>query len=111
MSIREDIEERYYGTDDECILLFLDGGFDDAIAGVVDGISVGHNPKVCYFTSTIIEILISQGFSDEEAYEHFDFNITGSYMGVNTPVFLDIPNEDEFSRRKRVKQLQEAIDL
>jgi hypothetical protein len=27
--------------------------------------------------------------SDEEAIEHFDYNVTGAYMGDNTPVFIE----------------------
>lgn len=107
MNMREEIEERYC---DDVELLFLDG-FDDAIAGVVDGISVSHNPKVCYILSGIIDILIAEGLSHEEAMEHFDFNIAGAYMGENTPVFLDMINQDEFTRIKRAALLQEAIDL
>jgi len=35
-----------------------------------------------------IEILTKE-MSEEEANEHFDFNVVGSYVGEHTPIFLD----------------------
>lgn len=106
MTTREEIEDRY--CDDEN-LLFIDG-FDDAIVGVVNGISMKHQSKVCYATEEIISILVGQGLSYEEAVEHFDFNISGSYMGENTPCFIDI-DPDVFDQIKKLRQLKASIDL
>ena len=106
MTIREEIEEKY--SDDEK-LLFIDG-FDDAIVGVVNGISMKHESKVCYAIEEIIAILVEEGWDYYEAVEHFEINISGSYMGVNTPCFIDI-DPDIFNEIKKLRQLKAAIDL
>lgn len=65
-------------------MLFADG-FDDALIGVgqrADGLSLAmYNANKC------IEILMEDGMTDEEAQEYFEFNVLGSYMGENTPMF------------------------
>jgi uncharacterized beta-barrel protein YwiB (DUF1934 family) len=35
-----------------------------------------------------IEILRKDDLTEEEANEHFDFNVEGSWVGNNGPVFL-----------------------
>ena len=62
-------------------------GFDDAIIGMAERINLG--PVVAYSIQKIINILMNEhGLSYEEAYEYFDYNILGSWMGENTPVFI-----------------------
>ena len=62
--------------------------FDEAIVGTVQRINM--NPVFCYDTQMILDILQSaEGLTQEEAIEYFDFNIAGSYLGENTPVFLE----------------------
>ena len=62
--------------------------FDEAIVGTVQRINM--NPVLCYDTQMILDILQSaEGLTQEEAIEHFDYNIAGSYLGENTPVFLE----------------------
>jgi hypothetical protein len=39
--------------------------------------------------SKIIEILMEDGMDEEEAYEYYEYNILGAYMGETTPMFLD----------------------
>jgi len=63
-------------------------GFDDAI--------IGETTKeiVVYNVATIIDILMERdGMTEDEAFEYFDFNIDGSYMGEQTPIFIYL-NED-----------------
>jgi hypothetical protein len=59
--------------------------FDEAIVGHVE-----QSSKVlaAYSKEVVLDILHRQGMTEEEAIEHFDFNIIGSYVGENTPVFL-----------------------
>ena len=71
------------------ILAYLDGdfliadGFDDAIIGI-------HEDKVVYSTKKCIEVLIKDhGLEEEEAFEYFGFNVSGSYVGEKTPIFID----------------------
>ena len=57
-------------------------GFDDAIIGIDDS-----SMRLIYSVSKCIEIL-SQDMDEEDAVEYFEFNVSGSWMGPNTPIFL-----------------------
>lgn len=62
-------------------------GLDKAIIGMAERINLG--PIVAYDIEKVIDILINEhSMTYEEAYEYFDFNIIGSYLGENTPVFV-----------------------
>jgi len=76
-------------------------GFDEAIIGMAERINLG--PVVAYSVDKIIEILMKDMEVDEEdleegdsienlkyqmAYEHFEYNIKGAWMGEFTPVFI-----------------------
>tara|TARA_R110002020_G_scaffold7161_3_gene30309 strand:+ start:4126 stop:4386 length:261 start_codon:yes stop_codon:yes gene_type:complete len=63
--------------------LFADG-YDDAIIGV----ELDYEPRVVYDQNKIIDILMADGMTDEEAQEFFDFNIAGSYVGQQTPIYV-----------------------
>ena len=65
-------------------LLFADG-FDDAIIGIAE--RIGMEPVVAYDINKIIEIL-ARDMPKEDAFEYFEFNILGAYMGERTPVFI-----------------------
>ena len=70
-------------------LLFLEPRefFDEAIVGVVERINL---TAFCYDTQEILDILNrDHDLTPEEALEHFEFNIRGSYVGEHSPVFLD----------------------
>jgi hypothetical protein len=62
-------------------LLFVDG-FDAAIIGI-DTV----NYRVVYNIEIIIEVLIAEGMSYEDALEHFSYNIEGAYVGEKTPIY------------------------
>lgn len=74
---RQDIIDTY--EDEE--LLFVDG-FDAAIIGI-DTVSY----RVVYNKEIMIEVLISEGMSYEDALEHFSYNIEGAYVGEKTPIY------------------------
>ena len=80
---RKDIEDLY--SDDEPEMLFADG-YDGAIEGVVWD---GKRTRVVYRMESILEILMDQGMTYDEASEYFDFNVAGSHMGVYTPLYLE----------------------
>ena len=80
---RKDIEDLY--SDDEPDILFADG-YDNAIEGVVWD---GERTRVVYRMESILEILMGQGMSYDEASEYFDFNVAGSNVGVYTPLYLE----------------------
>lgn len=56
-------------------------GFDEAIIGVDE-----NSMRLIYSVSKCIEIL-SQDMSEEDALEHFYYNVSGSYVGEKTPIW------------------------
>lgn len=74
--------------------LFADG-FDDCILGVV---AVDGTPRVLYSRELIIAQLMRTDKCDyESAAEHFDYNIEGSYVGDEGPLFatlIDVAEEE-----------------
>jgi len=77
---REEIEE----INPEALLC---DGFDEAIIGMAERINLG--PVVAYSVEKIIDILMKRDeMSYEDAYEYYNFNIVGAWMGDNTPVFI-----------------------
>jgi hypothetical protein len=63
-------------------------GFDDAIIGVDD-----NNLKIVYDIDKVIDILIKDGMSVDEAIEYYEYNIAGAYVGENTPSFIRLIRE------------------
>lgn len=63
-------------------------GFDDAIIGIAE--RCGSVPLVAYSTNAIIKILMERdGLDSDEAYEYYNFNIVGSFVGEGTPIFIN----------------------
>ena len=73
-------------SDDE-EALFADG-FDEAIIGLTRDIATS-SPRVCYDIALILEALILEGMTEEDAIEHFEYNISGAYVGPSTPIFIE----------------------
>tara|TARA_B110000285_G_C14710438_1_gene417534 strand:- start:101 stop:376 length:276 start_codon:yes stop_codon:yes gene_type:complete len=64
----------------------LADGFEEAILKVDYS---KEKPRIVYHADKCIEILQTRdGMSDEEAEEFFDFNVTGAYVGPQTPLFV-----------------------
>lgn len=82
MSMRDDIEEFAQGNGVEIALL---DGYDDCIIGLGQS-SPDSAYKVIYDRSKIIDRLM-EDMDRDDAYEYFDFNIAGSYVGPSTPMF------------------------
>ena len=60
--------------------------FDKAIIGIAQRVNLD---VLCYDVAQILNILKEDmGVSEEDVQEYFDFNISGSWMGEHTPVFL-----------------------
>ncbi len=64
-------------------------GFDQAIIGVEES-----TMRLIYSVSKCLEILMSGDdvMCYDEAVEHFEYNVKGSYMGPQTPIW----SEDNF---------------
>lgn len=56
-------------------------GFDEAIIGVDE-----YSMRLIYSVKKCIEILCKD-MSYEDALEHFEFNVSGSYVGDKTPIW------------------------
>ena len=82
---RLNIREELAGEWDTELLFLMEEEFDDAIIGVAE--RIGDEPVVAYDTTKIVEIL-SRSMSVDEAYEFFEFNILGAYVGDKTPLFI-----------------------
>lgn len=60
-------------------------GFDEAVIGVEI-----PSMRLVYSVKKIIETLITEDeMSLEDAIEHYEFNIRGSYFGELTPIWCD----------------------
>ena len=80
----------------------LADGLENALVGVCD--RFGQNTLAAYDYDKCIEIFSKDIASDDTlgedddphtmAVEHFDFNVIGSWVGENTPVFIRIYDPD-----------------
>jgi len=59
-------------------------GFDEAVIGI--DLST---MRLVYSVSKCLEILTFEGMTMEDAIEHFDFNVRGSYVGEKTPIWCE----------------------
>lgn len=59
-------------------------GFDDAIIGVHEAFV--ESPVLIYSVSKCIDILCKD-MTREEAVEYFEFNVSGAYVGEQTPIW------------------------
>ena len=67
-------------------------GYDDCIAGV--STRCGQPPILIYDRARVISRLESDGMTNEEAEEYFNFNQIGAWVGDDTPAFLE-PYDEE----------------
>jgi hypothetical protein len=77
MNILKAIVEKY--SDEEILIA---DGFDEAIIGIEE-----NTFRLIYSVTKCLEIIEAQGMPEEDALEHFYFNIHGSYIGEKTPIF------------------------
>ena len=81
---RDQIEEFvsiHLEGDDEGVLLM--DGHDDAFVGLA--------PRTVYDIDKILRKLVADGMREDEAFEYFDFNIAGGWLGERTPILLMPP--------------------
>jgi hypothetical protein len=67
-------------------------GFDTAIIGVQ--IELG---KIVYDKHKMIQVLIQQGMSNEEAIEYLEYNVWSAYVGEHTPIYIDVMDINEIN--------------
>jgi hypothetical protein len=62
----------------------------DGLDSAVIGVEIGEPMRLIYSVSKIIEHLVTEDeMSVEDAMEHFEYNIRGSYVGEQTPIWCD----------------------
>ena len=64
-------------------------GYDDCILGVC--VRFGQDPILLYDHSKLIERMVKEGMTHEEAEEFHEFNQLGAWLGDLTPAFLVFP--------------------
>ena len=79
---REQIENLLESVDVE---IMLADGLDDAFLGITDETT----PRAVYSRRRIIEILMNRDKMEyDEATEYYEYNILGSYIGDQTPIYI-----------------------
>ena len=82
----DELMEQYEGA-----ILFT--GFEEALVGF--GYQC-NNPVAIYDQQKCIEILMEDLLpvetAEEDALDHFNFNVIGSYVGESTPIFITYKN-------------------
>ena len=49
----------------------------------------GQPPIVCYDYHKVLAHYVTEGMTEDEAIEYFEFNVIGAWVGETTPCFLD----------------------
>jgi len=70
--------------------VLLADGFDDAFIGL--GRRCGEDIVAVYDRNKAIQIL-SASMSMDEAIDYFEFNVVGSWVGPQTPIFVEMIND------------------
>lgn len=76
MSMLQDIIDNYYEYD-----FLIADGFNDAIIGVDE-----TSMRLIYSVSKCLEIL-QEYLDEEDAIEYFEYNVSGAYVGEQTPIW------------------------
>jgi hypothetical protein len=74
------IEDNYPDSD-----ILLADSFEEAFIGIATQF---NTPMAVYSRQKCIEILM-RDMSEDDAYEYFEFNVIGAYVGENTPAFIE----------------------
>jgi hypothetical protein len=61
-------------------------GYDDCIMGAV--VRFGSDPFLLYDQDAVIEKLMGEGMTHEEAIEFHEYNQLGAWVGDSTPAFF-----------------------
>ena len=61
-------------------------GFDDCIIGITE--EFGNDNRLLYSLKKMIDKMVSDGMTEEEALEFYCYNIKGGDFGEQNPIFL-----------------------
>ena len=76
------IKEQYPDT-------MLVDGYDGCIIGICH--RIGQEPIVAYSRRKILDQIMSEGCSELEAIEHYEFNQLVTWVGDTTPCYIETP--------------------
>jgi len=89
---RADVEEWLSNNYPDEDVLIADG-LDAAFIGLAHRAANAH-PVAAYRFQKVIEIFEERdGMTRDEAFEFFDYNVIGAYVGDGTPVFVEAMDE------------------
>jgi hypothetical protein len=91
MSLPAHLVEWIEATESDLLQLEPASFYDRFVVGVAMGI--GRDPVLIYDRRGIISAHIKDGWTEEEAIEHFEYNTAGAWMGKGTPMFIDLTPE------------------
>ena len=74
--------------DNEALLMEPRTDFDPCIVGT--GYLFHHGPVAVYDIGKVIAVFVAEGMTEEEAQEHFEFNVIGGWGGDGTPLFVHL---------------------
>tara|TARA_R100001086_G_C11753433_1_gene236065 strand:- start:410 stop:661 length:252 start_codon:yes stop_codon:yes gene_type:complete len=64
----------------------LADGFDDALVGC----TYGANVVAVYDIMKMIDVLMKEDMSHDDAVEYLDYNVVSAYMGEKTPKYINL---------------------
>lgn len=73
-------------------------GWDDALLGYGWRLST---VIAVYDRAKILDMLMADGATEEEADEYISFNIEGAYVGEGTPLLVTLDEGDTLTRERR----------
>lgn len=99
---KQELRERLWAFDSD--LIFYDGvGYDEAIAGIsylYDKETKKGHWVVTYSKDDIIESLKKEMGNYTDALEWYEYNVLGTYVGENTPMFMGNPHCYEYGEQR-----------
>ena len=88
--------------------MLLADGFDDAFIGV--GRRCGQPTLAVYSVEQCIEILMKDGSTYEDAREYLEYNSIGSWVGENTPIWVEKKSLKEYLELLPITEEDNADD-
>jgi len=67
--------------------MLLADGLEQAFIGLVMRFNV-LLPIACYDYDAVIAGFIAEGMTEEDAIDHFEYNVIGAWAGERTPCFI-----------------------
>lgn len=80
------INEASHLLEDREESVLLADGLEEAFIGI--GYQF-NTPIAIYSKKKAIQHFMERGMDEEQAYEYFDYNVAGAYVGEQTPIFLE----------------------